>query len=116
MQPVEGISPRPSTNGSGVVFWRSAIVYGTTATVLLIIADFHPLYFLHSRFFFLFVTPACVIAPIGGWWALYQCLRHESQHWKFIAIVMFVPMGFVWYYFERYRKSEKVFWQAPKNS
>jgi glycopeptide antibiotics resistance protein len=48
------------------------------------------------------VIPFCVIAPLGGWWAVYQCLRHERQIGKCLAIVVFVPLGFFWYYFERY--------------
>jgi hypothetical protein len=51
----------------------------------------------------LLLIPFCVVAPAGGWWAIYQCIRREQHPVKYLAIVIFVPLGFVWYYFERYR-------------
>jgi hypothetical protein len=52
------------------------------------------------------VTPACILAPVGGWWAVYQCIRYEKQPWKYVALVVLIPLGFVWYYFERYSRRE----------
>jgi hypothetical protein len=44
------------------------------------------------------------IAPVGGFWAIYQSIRYEEHPWKCMAIVVLVPFGFVWYYFEKHRK------------
>jgi len=40
---------------------------------------------------------------IGGFWALYQAIRYEIRPLRFILIA-FVPLSFVWYYYERYSK------------
>jgi hypothetical protein len=63
----------------------------------------------------LLVVPACILAPIGGWWAIYQCIRYERRPLKYIALVVFIPFGFVWYYFERYemRISRKSLHRGP---
>ena len=53
----------------------------------------------------LLLIPFCVVAPAGGWWAIYQCIRREQHPVKYLAIVILVPLGFVWYYFGRYRRS-----------
>jgi len=59
-----------------------------------------------------------IVAPIGGFWAVYCCIRYEKNPLKYILIVVFVPMAFVWYYVERYRRSERG-WrtqsESPKN-
>jgi hypothetical protein len=55
------------------------------------------------RFLLVFVVPFCVIAPIGGWWAVYQCIRHERHPLRYVLLVIIIPLGFTWYYFERYR-------------
>jgi hypothetical protein len=49
------------------------------------------------------LVPFCFIAPVGGWWAIYQCIRNEQHPARYIAVVVLVPLGFIWYYFERYR-------------
>jgi hypothetical protein len=59
-----------------------------------------------DRLFFPVVVLFGMIAPLGGFWGIYQSIRNEKHPGKYIAIVMFVPFGFLWYYFERYRKSE----------
>ncbi len=25
------------------------------------------------------LIPFCIIAPVGGWWAVYQCIQHETH-------------------------------------
>src|SRR5579872_663135 len=52
------------------------------------------------------LVPFCVVAPVGGWWAIYQCIRHEKHPARYVATIVLVPLGFIWYYFERYRRRE----------
>ena len=42
-------------------------------------------------------------ANIGVFWTLYQAIRYEIRPLRFILIA-FVPLSFVWYYYERYAK------------
>ena len=80
-------------------------LYGAFAVVVLWVSD--P-FILRTQHFTvaLLVTPACILAPIGGWWAVYQCIRYERKPLRYIALVVFIPFGFVWYYFERYKTRE----------
>jgi hypothetical protein len=42
------------------------------------------------------VIPFCLVAPVGNWWAVYQCIRYERQMGKYLTIVVLVPLGFFW--------------------
>ena len=59
---------------------------------------------LKDRLFFPVLIVFGLVAPVGGMWAIYQSIRYEEYPWKCVAIVVFVPFGFTWYYFEKYRK------------
>lgn len=43
-----------------------------------------------------------VASGLGGMWAAYMVVRHEAQIFPVILVVL-LPYGFVWYYFERVR-------------
>jgi ABC-type Na+ efflux pump permease subunit len=43
------------------------------------------------------------IAPIGGFWMMYQAIRYEKSPFPLIGLAAFIPFAFVWYYLERYR-------------
>jgi hypothetical protein len=58
---------------------------------------------LAGQFFFPILITFGLVAPIGALWAVYQAIRHEKDHLKCIAIILLIPFGFLWYYFERYR-------------
>ena len=57
-----------------------------------------------SRFPILVPLAAAVffIHPIGAWWLIYRVVRHEKRVFPFILLSC-VPLGFVWYYFDRVR-------------
>lgn len=38
----------------------------------------------------------------GGYWMLYDCWRHDRKFTRKMWL-SFVPGGFLWYYFERFR-------------
>ena len=59
---------------------------------------------LKDRLFFPVLIMFGLIAPVGGLWAIYRCIRYEKTPWRYIAIVVFIPFGFLWYYFEKYRQ------------
>ena len=95
--------------------WKVALevlsaLYGVFAVIVLLVSDPINLRTQHLAVALL-VTPACISAPIGGWWAVYQCIRYERKPWRYIALIVFMPLGFVWYYFERYKTREPR--QAP---
>jgi hypothetical protein len=82
--------------------WMLPIAYGFSIVAIILSSwRFPDLLSRHSVQ--LFVAPACIVAPIGGWWAIYQCVRYERNPGRYLMIVMFIPFGFAWYYFERYR-------------
>jgi hypothetical protein len=85
------------------------MTYGLAATVVLYTSFVNP-QILASKPLFYFVIPFCIVVPFGAWWAIYRCLRYEKKPWRYIAIVFLIPAGFIWYYFESYRVSEKRFW------
>lgn len=93
--------------GPQTLLWLLPVTYGSIATAIVLSLFVTPQLF-NNKLLFDLAVPACVVAPFGGWWAIYQCVRHESQPWRYIAIVVFVPLGFTWYYFERYRRSGRM--------
>jgi hypothetical protein len=96
-------------------FWLLPILYGLAATTVLCTVFIKP-EIITNKILFRFVTPYCIAAPFGGWWAIYQCLRYEKRPWRYAAIVVFVPAGFVWYYFERYRIRQIHFWRDQERN
>jgi hypothetical protein len=64
----------------------------------------YPTAFTKDRVFFPFFIIYGLIAPVGGFWAIHESIRHEKHPWRCVAIVVLVPFGFIWYYFEKYRK------------
>lgn len=77
------------------------------ASVVFVGICLSPAAFTKDGVFFPILIIYGLIAPLGGLWASYQSIRYEKDPWKCIAVVVFVPFGFFWYYFERYRKSER---------
>ena len=69
----------------------------------LLVICLKPTVFMKDRVFFPLLIIYGLIAPIGGLWAIYQSIRYEKHPWKCVAIVVLVPFGFLWYYFEKYR-------------
>jgi hypothetical protein len=101
--------------GPRSLFGLISMTYGLVATVVLYISFFKP-QILANKFLFYFVIPFCIVVPFGGWWAIYQSLRYEKRPWRYVAIVFFIPAGFIWYYFERYRVSKRYFRRGQKRS
>jgi hypothetical protein len=64
----------------------------------------NPTAFMKDHVFFPLIIIYGLVAPLGGLWAIYQSIRYETHPWKYVAVVVVVPFGFVWYYFERYIK------------
>lgn len=98
--------------GSQSLYWLLPIIYGSAATIALSAVFFKP-GIVSNRFLFHFVTPYCIVQPIGGWWVIYQCVRYERRPWRYVAIVL-VPAGFFWYFFERYSIRERRLWLAQE--
>jgi hypothetical protein len=78
------------------ILWLVPILVGCTV-ILLTFVD-HSLF--HNRFFFPVLIVFGFISPIGGLWGIYQCIRYEKSLWPYLAIVVFIPLGFTWYFFE----------------
>ena len=51
-----------------------------------------------------FVTLFFLVQPLGALWMLYRSVRFEGRPLLFILLA-FVPYAFLWYYFERVRKT-----------
>lgn len=48
-------------------------------------------------------------ACIGPFWMLYDWfIKRQQRRWKTWTWFFFVPWGFLWYYFEKYRPSKTV--------
>ena len=59
----------------------------------------------HHKEILVLLIPLCLVAPIGGWWAIYQVIRYEEHPWRYILVLLLLgPLGFSWYYFERHRE------------
>jgi hypothetical protein len=84
------------------ILWLVPFLVGCTIILLTLVE--HSLF--QHRFFFPVLIVFGLISPIGGLWGIYQCIRYEKSLWPYLAIVVFIPLGFTWYFFERYRKSE----------
>jgi hypothetical protein len=85
-------------------FLLVTLVYGIAFTIFTILSYAFPLYFLHSKAPFILEIPAFLVIPLAFFWTIYQCVRYERHPWKYIAVSLLVPMGFLWYVFERYRR------------
>jgi len=44
-----------------------------------------------------------VIPPIGALWMMYLSIRYEQKPLPLVLLALFVPLSFLWYYFERVR-------------
>lgn len=84
----------------GTLLWLTPIL---VASGIELIIWFNPAS-IKDQLFFPVVIIFGIIAPVGGLWGIYQSIRYEKSPWKYVAIIVLVPFGFVWYYFERYRK------------
>lgn len=42
-------------------------------------------------------------APLGSFWMMYMSIRYEKSPLPMVALALFVPFTFLWYYFERVR-------------
>jgi hypothetical protein len=92
--------------GPESLYWLIPIALGLVFEVAFCIPFVSPDTLNHHRLLLAFIVPFFFIAPLGGWWAIYQCVRYEKQSGRYIAVVVLVPLGFVWYYFERYRQRD----------
>jgi hypothetical protein len=109
---------RPATpagiwNGVRSLVFVLAWAYFVFAVALLVIAFFVPdPQKLKPVFFFAF--PAYAAIPFGAFWAIYQCLQFEKRPWRYLPVVLFIPLGFVWYYFRRYRVRGQISWREQE--
>jgi hypothetical protein len=46
------------------------------------------------------------IPPFGAFWMMYMSIRHEKNPFPMLALALFVPFTFLWYYFERVRSGK----------
>lgn len=102
----ETMSPLPARNHSRseTLVWLIPIL---VASAVFLAICLKPTAFMKDRVFFPLLIIYGLIAPVGGFWAIYQSIRYEKHPWKYVAIVVFIPFGFLWYLFERYRKAER---------
>jgi hypothetical protein len=83
--------------------WTVPIAYGMSILAIFFSLSFSPDILSQHRGLLIFMAPGFIVAPIGGGWALIQCLRHERDPRRYLPIILLVPFGFAWYYVERYR-------------
>jgi hypothetical protein len=86
-------------------FLLVTLLYGTAFTILAIVSYAFPLAFLRSKILFILSIPAFLVIPLAFCWTIYQCIRYEDHPWKYVLVSLFVPMGFLWYAFKRYRRA-----------
>jgi len=86
------------------LLWLLPITYGTLAVAASYAAVLRP-ELIASRFWFYSILPFGLAEPVGCWWGIFHCFRHERgrKRWQYIAVIVFVPLGFSWYYFEKLR-------------
>jgi hypothetical protein len=90
--------------GRESLYWMVPVALGLVLEIAFFVPLVGPDTLNRHRFLLAFVVPFCFVAPLGGWWAIYQCIRNEKHPARYIAVVVLVPLGFSWYYFERYRQ------------
>ena len=95
-----GSAPTRSIRRPQILLWLVPIVI---ASALFLAICLDPNAFMSDGILFPLLLVYGVIAPIGGLWAIYQSIRYEAHPWGCVAVVVLVPFGFVWYYFEKYR-------------
>jgi hypothetical protein len=83
-----------------ILAWLTPILIACGVFLVILVNPFA----LHDRVFLPVLVIFGLVAPVGGFWAIYQSIRYEKNPWKCILVVVFIPFGFVWYYFEKYRK------------
>ena len=49
------------------------------------------------------IEPILFLQPFLGIWMLYQAIRYEAKPLRYVLLIAFVPLAYVWYYVERYR-------------
>jgi hypothetical protein len=49
-----------------------------------------------NMYFICFLVPLILVSNFGGFWMLYQAVRHERRVWRYVLLSM-VPFMFVWY-------------------
>ena len=79
------------------LFWLVPVVYGS----VIVLGSFAGL-FVHNPKLIWFAVPVAVVAPIGGWWGVYQCIRYEKHPRNYLLVILLIPLGFLWYYQKRY--------------
>ena len=80
------------------------MIYGCVVVAIFIFTPLvNPNRWPDRRLYYALISPAFIISPIGAYWALYQCVRYERRPWKYIPY-LFIPFGFLWYYFERFKQ------------
>jgi hypothetical protein len=88
--------------GPSSLRWLVPVLIGATVEFVFFAGIVSATTLNHHSSLLMVVIPFCLIAPVGGWWGVYQCIRYEREMGKHITIVTLVPLGFFWYYFERY--------------
>jgi len=95
------------------LYWLIPVAFGLMMEIVFFVPFVSAEFLNHHRSLLILIVPFCLVAPLGGWWAVYQCIRHEDHPLRYIVIVVLVPLGFSWYYFERYRlRQVKRSWQT----
>jgi hypothetical protein len=85
------------------LYWLIPVAFGAVVEVMFSVPFVDAGMINRHREILFVLIPFCIIAPLGGWWAVHQCIRRETHPAKYLAIVILVPLGFTWYYFERHR-------------
>jgi len=97
------------------LYWLIPVAFGLIVEIAFFVPFVSADFLNHHRSLLILVVPFCLAAPLGGWWAVYQCIRHEEHPLRYIVIVILVPLGFSWYYFERYRlRQVKGSWKTQR--
>jgi len=55
-----------------------------------------------SQILLYLLVPVLLLYPAAAIWATIQCFKREANPWKYFPLIWLVPMGFMWYYVEKY--------------
>jgi hypothetical protein len=80
------------------LFWALLMLAAVILGVWIVLGPWNPRnnFELFAVMFFFMGT------PIGGFWMIYRSIRYEKKPLGYV-ILAFVPLAFLWYYFERVR-------------
>jgi len=81
-----------------LVGWVLLMIVATAAPIWILVSSWNPA----NVFQLTAVMVFFMGSPIGGFWMIYRAVRYEEKPVLYILLA-FVPLAFVWYYFERVR-------------